>query len=369
ILSSLGDVCETVFTAPAPAMVLSTTEPIFEVDVNAFLTQPTSERTTNPPVEVELLLDEEHNSFPTEPDDGEEMSEAEILQDLPSRPRPDRAPTARQAGDAEDLFESYLHEMRRFGRLTPAEEIELAQRVAAGDEWARHQLIEANLRLVIAIARQYSHTGVPLLDLIQEGNLGLMRAAEKFDAQRGCRFGTYATWWIRQAVNRAAINQSRLIHLPEQVVWHLGKVRRVVAQFWQENGRDPQPEQIAQTSKIDLDEVIQLLGLIEQPISLDRPVDDEAHSSLADTLEDSAASTLDEITAQRVLSEQAHEQVHRALALLPPRERLVITLRYGISDGRSRTLLEVGKELGVTRERVRQLEAAAFKRMRPHIGL
>ena len=259
--------------------------------------------------------------------------------------------------------------MRRFGRLTPAEEIELAQRVAAGDEWARHQLIEANLRLVIAIARQYSYTGVPLLDLIQEGNLGLMRAAEKFDGQRGCRFGTYATFWIRQAVNRAAAEQSRLIHLPEQVVRHLSKVRRVVAQFWQENGRDPQPEQIAQTSQIDLDEVLQLLGLIEQPISLDMPVDDEAHSSLADTLEDSAASTLDEITAQRVLSEQAHEQVHRALALLPPRERLVITLRYGISDGRSRTLLEVGKELGVTRERVRQLEAAAFKRMRPHIGL
>lgn len=367
ILSSMGDICETVFTAPAPSMVVPTTEPIFEVDVNAFLTQPTSERPTNPPVEVELLLDEEQDSFPAEPDDGEEMSEAEILQDLPSRPRPARVPTARQSG--EDLFESYLDDMRRFGRLTAAEEIELAQRVAAGNEWARHQLIEANLRLVIAIARQYSHSGVPLLDLIQEGNLGLMRAAEKFDGQRGCRFGTYATWWIRQAVNRAAINQSRLIHLPEQVVRHLGKVRRVVAQFWQENGRDPQPEQIAQTSKIDLDEVIQLLGLIEQPISLDMPVDDEAHSSLADTLEDSAACALDEIAAQRVLSEQAHEQVQRALALLPPRERLVITLRYGISDGRSRTLLEVGKELGVTRERVRQLEAAAFKRMRPHIGL
>mgnify|MGYP001204059665 CR=1 FL=1 len=278
-------------------------------------------------------------------------------------------PTPSMVGTSEDAFQSYLYDMRSFGRLTLAEEIELAQRVAAGDEWARHQLIEANLRLVIAIARQYSHTGVPLLDLIQEGNLGLMRAAEKFDGQRGCRFGTYATWWIRQAVNRAAINQSRLIHLPEQVVRHLGKVRRVVAQFWQENGRDPQPEQIAQTSQIDLDEVIQLLGLIEQPISLDLPVDDEAHSSLADTLEDSAASALDEITAQHVFSEQAHEQVHRALAFLPPRERLVITLRYGISDGRSRTLLEVGKELGVTRERVRQLEAAAFKRMRPHIGL
>src|SRR5438309_8998421 len=141
------------------------------------------------------------------------MSEAEILQDLPSRPRPDRAPTARQAGDAEDLFQSYLHEMRRFDRLTLAEEIELAQHVAAGNEWARHQLIEANLRLVIAIARQYSYTGVPLLDLIQEGNLGLMRAADTFDGQRGCRFGTYATFWFRQPANHAAAEPSRLIHL------------------------------------------------------------------------------------------------------------------------------------------------------------
>ena len=275
------------------------------------------------------------------------------------------APAPSMVGTTEDAFQSYLHEMRRFGRLTLAEEIELAQRVAAGDEWARHQLIEANLRLVIAIARQYSHTGVPLLDLIQEGNLGLMRAAEKFDGQRGCRFGTYATWWIRQAVSRAAAEQSRLIHLPEQVARHLSKVRRVVAQFWQENGRDPQPEQVAQTSQIDLDEVLQLLGLIEQPISLDLPVDEEVHSSLADTLEDSAAPALDEIAAQHLLS----EQVHRAMAFLPPRERLVITLRYGISDGRSRTLLEVGKELGISRERVRQLEAAALKRMRSHIGL
>ena len=289
ILSSLGDVCETVFTAPAPSMV----------------------------------------------------------------------------GTTEDAFQSYLHEMRRFGRLTLAEEIELARRVAAGDEWARHQLIESNLRLVIAIACQYTSTGVPLLDLIQEGNLGLMRAAEKFDPRRGCRFGTYATLWIRQAVSRAAAEQSRLIHLPEQVARRLGKVRHVVVHLLQENGRDPLPEQIAQTSKIDLDEVIQLLGLIEQPISLDTRIDDEAHSSLADTLEDSAAPALDEIAAQHVLS----EQVHRAMAFLPPRERLVITLRYGISDGRSRTLLEVGKELGISRERVRQLEEAALKRMRSHIGL
>lgn len=275
------------------------------------------------------------------------------------------APAPSMVGTSEDAFQSYLHEMRRFGRLTPAEEIELAQHVAAGDEWARHQLIEANLRLVIAIACQYTSTGVPLLDLIQEGNLGLMRAAEKFDPGRGCRFGTYATLWIRQAVSRAAAEQSRLIHLPEQVARRLGKVRYVVAHLLQENGGDPLPEQIAQTSEIDLDEVIQLLGLIEQPISLDTRIDNEAHSSLADTLEDSAAPDLDEIVAQHVLS----EQVHRAMAFLPPRERVVITLRYGISDGRSRTLLEVGKELGISRERVRQLEEAALKRMRSHIGL
>ncbi len=362
ILSSLGEVCETLFTAPAPSMVVPPTEPIGEVDVKAFLTPPTWERPANPPVEVELLLDEEEDGLPAKAENGEEMSEAQTLEDLASRPRRAHAPTARQA---EDLFESYLHDMRRFGRLTPAEEIELAHHVAAGEHWARQQLIEANLPLVIAIARHYSHTGVPLLDLIQEGNLGLMRAAEKFEAGRGSRFGTYATYWIRQAVSRAATKQSRLIQLPELVARRLGKVRRVVAQLWQENGRAPQPEQIAQTSQIQLDEVLQLLGLIEQPISLDMPVDEEAHSSLADTLEESAAGAPDEIAAQQVLS----EQVHRALALLPARERVVLTQRYGISDGRSRTLLEVGNELGLSGERVRQLEAAALKRMRSHIGL
>ena len=295
----------------------------------------------------------------------EEMSEAEILQNLANRPRPDEAPTARQTGDAEDLFKSYLDDMRSFARLTPAEEIELAQRVAAGDPWARHQLIEANLRLVIAIARQYSSTGVPLIDLIQEGNLGLMRAAEKFDARRGCRFGTYATLWIRQAVNRAAAEQSRLIHLPEQVARRLGKVRRVVAHLWQENGRAPQPEQIAQASQIQLDEVLQLLGLIELPLSLDLPSEEDGHSSLAETLEESAACAPDEMVAQQDL----REQVHRALALLPARERIVLIQRYGLDDGHSRSLLEVGHELGLSRERVRQLEAVALKRMRSRIDL
>src|SRR6266700_213681 len=306
-------------------------------------------------------ISEVHEAF----NNVEERGEIEVLEELPVRSHPTRATGIYHAISTGDAFQSYLCEIRRFGLLTPAEEIDLAQRAAAGDERARHRLIESNLRLVIAIARRYTTTGVPLVDLIQEGNLGLMLAAVKFDPRRGCRFGTYATWWIRQAVSRAAAKQSRLIHLPEQVARRLGKVRQVVVHLLQENGRDPLPEQIAQTSQIDLDEVIQLLGLIEQPISLDRRINDEAHSSLADTLEDSAAPALDEIAAQHVLS----EQVHRAMTCLPPRERVVITLRYGISDGRSRTLLEVGKELGISRERVRQLEEAALKRMRSHIGL
>ena len=365
ILSSLGEVGETLFTAPAPSMVVPTTEPIGEVEGNAFLTPPTWERPPNPPVEVELLLDEEPDSLPAKAENGEEASRAQTLEDQASRPRRAYAPTVQQAGDAQDLFKSYLHDLHRFDRLTLAEEIELAQQVAEGSHWARQQLIEANLGLVIAIARHYSRPGVPLLDLIQEGNLGLMRAVEKFDAGRGCRFGTYATFWIRQAVSRAATKQSHLIHLPEHVARRLGKVRRVVAHLWQENGRAPQPEQIAQASQIQLDEVLQLLGLIEQPISLDMPSDEEVHSSLADTLEESAACAPDEMVAQQDLL----EQVHRALALLPARERVILTQRYGLGDGRSRSLLEVGHELGLSRERVRQLEAAALQRIRSRIDL
>jgi RNA polymerase primary sigma factor len=257
-----------------------------------------------------------------------------------------------------------LHDIRGLGLLTHAEEIDLAQRAAIGDEWARRKLIESNLRLVIAIARRYTSTGVPLIDLIQEGNLGLMRAAEKFDYRRGCHFGTYATWWIRQAVSRAAGEQSRLIHLPEHVATRLRKVRRIAAQLSQENGLDPLPEQIAEACNIDVNEVIDLLGVIEQPVSLDAPVDDEARYSLADTLEDSTTPAPAETASQHLLG----EELHRALALLTPRERAVVTLRYGIGDGRSRTLLEVGKELGISRERVRQLEVVALMKLRSASG-
>jgi RNA polymerase primary sigma factor len=278
----------------------------FEVDVHTRLPESASEPTTTPSIEMDSLVYEGVDSFLDDPDVVEERSEADILEDLPIQARRTRAITAHRAISPGDALQSYLRDIRASGRLTHA---------------------------------------------------------EKFDYRRGCHFGSYATWWIRQAVNRPATEQSRLIHLPEHAASRLRKIRRVAAQLSQENGLDPLPEQIAEAAHTNLDEVKKLLSLIEQPVSLDAPLDDEARYSLADTLEDSAASALVETASQRLLG----EGLHQALTLLTPRERAVIILRYGIGDGRSRTLLEVGKELGISRERVRQIEVAAFKKMRHHI--
>jgi len=337
----------------------STNTSDIESDIDALLAKKTSKRNTEPLIENDPLLDETTALLLDDASTAENV-DTDVLEELPSNSRRARTSTARTVLGSEDAFQSYLRDIRGLGLLTHAEEVSLAQRAAAGDEMARRTLIESNLRLVIAIARRYTSTGVPLIDLIQEGNLGLMRAAEKFDYRRGCHFGTYATWWIRQAVSRAAGEQSRIIHLPEHVATRLRKVRRIAAQLSQENGLDPLPEQIAEACNMDLNEVVDLLGIIEQPVSLDAPVDDEARYSLADTLEDSAAPAPAETASQHLLG----EELHRALALLTPRERSVITLRYGIGDGRSRTLLEVGKELGISRERVRQLEVVALMKLR-----
>ena len=347
--------------AMATTMFPPTTSREYELDLGAPLVKTVPERITEPLRELDPPLDEVSELLL--PDD-EGIPDLDVLEDLPGRIRRSHVTATRQTTGAEDAFQSYLRDIRGLGLLTHAEEIDLAQRAAAGEELARRKLIESNLRLVIAIARRYTSTGVPLIDLIQEGNLGLMRAAEKFDYRRGCHFGTYATWWIRQAVSRAAGEQSRLIHLPEHVATRLRKVRRVAAQLSQENGLDPLPEQIADACNIDVNEVIDLLGVIEQPVSLDAPVDDEARYSLADTLEDSTTPAPAETASQHLLG----EELHRALALLTPRERSVITLRYGIGDGRSRTLLEVGKELGISRERVRQLEVVALMKLRSISG-
>ncbi len=297
-------------------------------------------------------------------DDVESCSENDVLEELPVRSLHTRVTTGRRVTDSQDAFQSYLQDIRRLGflMLTSDEESDLARRAAAGNELARRKLVESNLRLVIAIARRYMNTGVSLIDLIQEGNLGLMRAAEKFDYRRGCHFGTYATWWVRQAVSRAANDQSRLIHLPELVATRLRKVRRIAAQLSQEYGYDPLPEQIAEVGNMNLDEVKNLLSIIEQPISLDMPVDDQARYLLADALEDTTTPALSEAASQHLLN----EELQQALGLLTPREYTVITHRYGIGDGQSHTLLEIGKVLGISRERVRQLETRALKKMRSY---
>jgi len=259
-----------------------------------------------------------------------------------------------------DAVSLYFRAIKDFPELSREAFNTLWHRANKGDKSAKKELVERNLRLVIPIAKKYYRPGLDFLDIIEEGNLGLMRAAEKFDYRRGCHFGTYATWWIRQAVSRAATDQSRLIHLPEHVASRLRKVRRIETQLSQESGLEPLPEQIAEAANIQLDEVIRLLGLIERPVSIDSPGDDEVPYSLADTLEDNAVPALAETASQHLLG----EELHQVLAMLTPRERSVITLRYGIGDGRSRTLLEIGKELGISRERVRQLEVVALKKMR-----
>src|SRR5579859_7847366 len=304
-----------------------------------------------------------------EPEDASEA--AEELPDLPDLEGDDQALEALYEGQharrafqgadgSEDAFQGYLHDIRGLSLISHEEELLLARRAAVGDTRARRRLVEANLRLVIAIARRYVNSGVPLIDLIQEGNMGLMRAAEKFDYKRGTHFGTYATWWIRQAVSRAAGEQSRMIHLPEHVATRLRKVRRVASQLSQENGGEPLPEQIAQAAGLALEEVDDLLHVTEQPISLDAPADMDNRLALSDTLEDPGIQAPADIASQHLLG----EELHRALSQLTDRKSSVVVLRYGIGDGRSRTLLEVGKELGISRERVRQLEMVALAKLR-----
>ena len=360
IVDPMSDVFTQLISTTAQSVAFpSTNTSDYESDIDALLAKKTSKRDTEPLIEADPLLDET-SEVVLDDDSMGQSPDIDVFEESPTNSQRVRTSSTRTTLGSEDAIQSYLRDIRGLGLLTHAEEVDLAQRAAAGDELARRTLIESNLRLVIAIARRYTSTGVPLIDLIQEGNLGLMRAAEKFDYRRGCHFGTYATWWIRQAVSRAAGEQSRLIHLPEHFATRLRKVRRIAAQLSQENGLDPLPEQIAEACNMGLNEVVDLLGIIEQPVSLDAPVDDEARYSLADTHEDSAAPAPAETASQHLLG----EELHRALALLTPRERSVITLRYGIGDGRSRTLLEVGKELGISRERVRQLEVVALMKLR-----
>ena len=260
----------------------------------------------------------------------------------------------------DDPVRMYLKEIGKVDLLSPEEEIELAQRMSEGDEEAKRRLAEANLRLVVSIAKRYVGRGMLFLDLIQEGNLGLIKAVEKFDCTKGFKFSTYATWWIRQAITRAIADQARTIRIPVHMVETINKVIRVSRQLLQELGHDPQPEEIAEEMNLPVERVREILKIAQEPVSLETPIGEEEDSHLGDFIPDDEALEPAEAASFTLLKEQLIE----VLETLTPREAKVLRLRFGIEDGRTRTLEEVGKEFNVTRERFRQIEAKALRKLR-----
>ena len=260
----------------------------------------------------------------------------------------------------DDPVRMYLKEIGRVPLLTADEEIELARRMEAGDESARHRLEEANLRLVVSIAKRYVGRGMLFLDLIQEGNLGLLKAVEKFDYSKGYKFSTYATWWIRQAITRAIADQARTIRIPVHMVETINKYIRISRQLLQDLGRDPTAEEVAKEMGLSTLRVREIMKIAQEPVSLETPIGEEEDSHLGDFIEDEAA--LDPADAASVML--LKEQITEVLRTLAPREAEVLRLRFGLEDGRSRTLEEVGQSFGVTRERIRQIEAKALRKLR-----
>lgn len=260
----------------------------------------------------------------------------------------------------DDPVRMYLKEIGKVPLLTAEEEVELATRMADGDESAKQKLAEANLRLVVSIAKRYVGRGMLFLDLIQEGNLGLIKAVEKFDYQKGYKFSTYATWWIRQAITRAIADQARTIRIPVHMVETINKLIRVSRQLLQQYGRDPLPEELAKEMNISEEKVREILKIAQEPVSLETPIGEEEDSHLGDFIPDDDAPAPAEAAAFTLLKEQLMD----VLDTLTPREEKVLKLRFGLEDGRARTLEEVGKEFQVTRERIRQIEAKALRKLR-----
>ena len=265
----------------------------------------------------------------------------------------------------DDPVRMYLKEIGRVPLLTAEEEVDLARRMEAGDESARHRLEEANLRLVVSIAKRYVGRGMMFLDLIQEGNLGLLKAVEKFDYSKGYKFSTYATWWIRQAITRAIADQARTIRIPVHMVETINKYIRVSRQLLQELGRDPTPEEIARRMGLSVARVREIMKISQEPVSLETPIGEEEDTHLSDFIEDEAAPDPADAASMLLLKEQISE----VLTTLAPREAEVLRLRFGLVDGRSRTLEEVGQNFGVTRERIRQIEAKALRKLRHPVRL
>ena len=260
----------------------------------------------------------------------------------------------------EDPVRMYLKEIGKVPLLTAEEEIDLAKRMEQGDEEAKKRLAEANLRLVVSIAKRYVGRGMLFLDLIQEGNLGLIKAVEKFDYRKGYKFSTYATWWIRQAITRAIADQARTIRIPVHMVETINKEIRVSRQLLQELGREPTPEEIAEEMNISVDRVREILKISQEPVYLETPIGEEEDSHLGDFIQDDNVPAPADAAANTMLKEQLEE----VLGTLTEREQKVLRLRFGLDDGRARTLEEVGKEFNVTRERIRQIEAKALRKLR-----
>ena len=260
----------------------------------------------------------------------------------------------------DDPVRMYLKEIGKIPLLKPHEEVELAKRMMEGDEIAKQRLVEANLRLVVSIAKRYVGRGMLFLDLIQEGNLGLIKAVEKFDYERGFKFSTYATWWIRQAITRAIADQARTIRIPVHMVETINKLIRVSRQLLQELGRDPKPEEIAKEMDMSEEKVREIMKIAQDPVSLETPIGEEEDSHLGDFIPDEDALAPAEAAAYSLLKDQIEE----VLESLNEREQKVLKLRFGLEDGRARTLEEVGKEFDVTREIIRQIEAKALRKLR-----
>ncbi len=283
-------------------------------------------------------------------DDIEEVTEEELIE----------TENAVDSFSTDDPVRMYLKEIGKVPLLTAEEEVELAKRMSEGDEEAKRRMAEANLRLVVSIAKRYVGRGMQFLDLIQEGNLGLIKAVEKFDHTKGYKFSTYATWWIRQAITRAIADQARTIRIPVHMVETINKVIRVSRQLLQELGHDPSAEEIAKEMGMPAEKVRDILKIAQEPVSLETPIGEEEDSHLGDFIPDEDASEPSEAASFSLLKEQLME----VLDTLTPREKKVLELRFGIIDGRTRTLEEVGKEFNVTRERIRQIEAKALRKLR-----
>lgn len=296
----------------------------------------------------------------TDDDEEEPTLDEDVIAEGEDVEKIDFTDTGDISSTTQDPVKMYLKDIGKVSLLSAEEEIELAKRMEAGDEMAKKKLAESNLRLVVSIAKRYVGRGMLFLDLIQEGNLGLLKAVEKFDYRKGYKFSTYATWWIRQAITRAIADQARTIRIPVHMVETINKVTRVSRDLLQKLGREPLPEEVGEVMGLPKERVQEIMKIAQEPVSLETPIGEEEDSHLGDFIQDESIPTPVEATNQTLL----HEQLDEVVSTLTEREQRVIKLRFGWDDGRPRTLEEVGKEFNVTRERIRQIEAKALRKLR-----